>query len=280
MSENCELLTEQTNAESSALDKMSALEIVSLMSREDTRVVDTVRAALPAVASLVEALVSHMKRGGRLFYIGAGTSGRLGTLDAAECPPTFGTDPEMVQAVMAGGSTALTQAVEQAEDSVQDGARELELRGLTANDFVIGISASGTTPFVVGAVRRAAELGAGTGAIFCNPGTALGKVAEHSIVLPVGAEILTGSTRLKAGTATKMVLNMISTASMVRLGHCLGNLMIDVKANNAKLVGRKVRILAEAARISNRRAEEILDSVAGDMRKALKLAQAEAKSQR
>lgn len=265
-------LTESRHPESAELDRFSSLEIVSLMNREDASVVRTLQDALPFVAQAVDAIVERMRQGGRLFYVGAGTSGRLGALDAAECPPTFGTEPELVQCVMAGGMEAFSRAVEHAEDDPAAGAAELDRRGLSDRDFVVGISASGRTPFVLGALRRAREVGAGTGAIFCNPGAAMATEAEHPILLAVGPEILTGSTRLKAGTVTKMALNMLSTASMVRLGRSFGNLMVDVRANSAKLRERRVRILAETAGLGTDEAAGLLERAGGELRVAILMA--------
>lgn len=265
-------LTESCNPESKDLDRLSVQEILALMNREEAHAVEVVREALPSVASLVEAVVDRLAGGGRLFYVGAGTSGRLGALDAAECPPTFGTDPERVQALLAGGIGAFGRAVEHAEDDPESAAAELRRRGLTAGDFVLGISASGRTPYVMGALRLAAEVGAGSGALFCNPGAPLSRLCEHPVLLAVGPEVLTGSTRLKAGTATKMVLNMVSTAAMVRLGHCLGNLMVDLRANSAKLRDRQVRILCERTGLSAGPAGELLEDCDGDLRRALTLA--------
>jgi len=204
--------------------------------------------------------------------VGAGTSGRLGALDAAECPPTFGTEPDRVQALLAGGMEAFGRAVEHAEDDPEAAAAELKRRGLTAGDFVLGISASGRTPYVLGALRLATGIGAGTGAVFCSPGAALSSECQHPVLLAVGPEILTGSTRLKAGTATKMVLNMVSTATMVRLGHCLGNLMVDVRANSAKLRERQVRILCERTGLPAGSAGELLEGCDWDLRRALAVA--------
>lgn len=265
-------LTESRHPESAELDRLSALDIVALMNREDGHVVRVIQEALPAIAGVVEAVVERLRGGGRLFYVGAGTSGRLGALDAAECPPTFGTEPEEVQVVMAGGMEAFGRAVEHAEDDPRAGAAELDRRGLSKRDFVLGLSASGRTPFVIGALRRAREVGAGTAALFCNPGAPMAQAAEHELLLAVGPEILTGSTRLKAGTATKMALNMISTAAMVRLGHCYGNLMVDVRANSAKLRERRVRILAESTGLEPEEAARVLEAAGGDVRLAMVMA--------
>jgi N-acetylmuramic acid 6-phosphate etherase len=251
------------------LDKMSALEIVQLMNRQDHLVVAAVERCLPALADLVEATAARLGQGGRLFYVGAGTSGRLGMLDAAECPPTFGTPPERVQAVLAGGSGAFLKAVEHAEDRYDVGAQEMEQRQVGLNDVVVGISASGRTPFVLGALEQARRSGALTGSLFCNPGCPLELAAEHPVLLEVGPEVVAGSTRLKAGTATKMALNMLSTGVMVRLGKTLGNLMADLTPTCEKLRLRSVRILAHSAGLEWTEAERLLDEAGGDLRKAL-----------
>ena len=198
---------------------------------------------LDAIAVAVERIAEALRKGHRLFYVGAGTSGRLGVLDAAECPPTFGTDPEMVQGIIAGGPVALTRAVEGAEDDAAAGRRDLEARGVGAGDVVVALSASGRTPYCLGALELAKEVGAFTVAVTCNPGSAMGAVADLAIEVVVGPEVLAGSTRMKAGTAQKMVLNMLSTAAMVRLGKCYGNLMVDVRPTNEKLVERARRIV-------------------------------------
>lgn len=262
-------LTEQANPESAGLDQLSALEIVQLMNRQDLTVVAAVEKALPALARLVEACAERMRAGGRLIYVGAGTSGRLGMLDAAECPPTFGTPPELVQAVLAGGPGAFLKAVEHAEDRTEVGAREMAERQVSEQDVVVGISASGRTPFVLGALQAAAERGALTASVFCNPGCPLEKQAQHPILLQVGPEVLAGSTRLKAGTATKMALNMLSTAVMVKLGRTLGNLMADLTPTCEKLRLRSVRILAQSAGLPWEEAERRLEAADGDLRRAL-----------
>jgi len=264
--------TEQRNPNSHELDQMSALEIVSLMSREDHMVMSAVDVALPALARLVEGCAERMSDGGRLFYVGAGTSGRLGMLDAAECPPTFGTPPELVQAVLAGGPQAFLKAVEHAEDDPEAGAAELRSRGLNARDIVVGISASGRTPFVLGALQAARQLGALTASIYCNAAGALGQAAEIPVLLAVGPEVLTGSTRLKAGTATKIALNMITTGTMVRMGKVLGNMMVDLTPTCKKLVQRSVRILAESSGLSWDVAEGLLAAADGDLRVATVMA--------
>ena len=267
-------LTEQANQESADLDTMTGLEIVELMNRQDLVVVQAVQRAAEAIADLIERSAKQLAQGGRLFYAGAGTSGRLGMLDAAECPPTFGTPPDMVQALLAGGSQAFLRAVEHAEDDPAAGAAELQSRGFSGQDVLVGISASGRTPFVIGALRHARALGALTGSIYCNPGAALEKEAEVPVLLAVGPEVLAGSTRLKAGTATKMALNMLSTGCMVRLGKTLGNLMVDLTPTCEKLRIRSVRILAQSCQpaLAWEQAEEILTQAGGDLRVATVMA--------
>src|SRR6202047_2281300 len=239
--------TEQRNAASKNLDRMTATEIVRLMNREDQKVAAAGGREIPAIARAVDAIVGAIRKGGRLIYVGAGTSGRMGVLDAAECPPTFGTSPKLVQAVIAGGSPAITRAVEGAEDSPANAVRDLRKIKLTRNDVVAGVCASGTTPYVVGALRCASKIGAATIAITVNRNTLVARLANVLIATDVGPEILTGSTRLKSGTSQKMALNMLTTAAMARLGHVYENLMIDVKASNQKVSERIVRILAEAS---------------------------------
>jgi N-acetylmuramic acid 6-phosphate etherase len=240
-------LTELRNPASKNLDRMTAMEIVRLMNREDRKVAVAVGRELPAIARAVDAIVARMEEGGRLVYVGAGSSGRIAVLDASECPPTFGTAPERVQALIAGGKRAITQAVEGAEDSKPNAVRDLKKIGLTQNDTVVGIAASGTTPYVVAAVAFAKKHKALTIGISSNRNSPLGKQAALAITLEVGPEVLTGSTRLKAGTAQKMVLNMLSTAVMVRLGHGYDNLMIDLALTNQKLRNRVKRILMESS---------------------------------
>ena len=226
---------------------MSAKEIVRLMNREDRKVAAAVSRELPALARAVDAIVNSIRNGGRLIYVGAGSSGRMAVLDAAECPPTFGTPPKLVQALIAGGRPAVTGAVEGAEDSRANGERDLRANRVTRRDVVVGITASGTTPYVLAALKYARKLRATTVAITVNPQTPVARLAKIVIAPKVGPEVLTGSTRLKAGTAQKMVLNMLSTAAMARLGHVYENLMIDVKPSNQKVSDRIVRILAEAS---------------------------------
>jgi N-acetylmuramic acid 6-phosphate etherase len=239
--------TEQRNPRTRGIDAKSTIEILRAIHREDASVAKAVASALPAIARAVDAIASALHQGGRLFYVGAGTSGRLAALDAAEIPPTFGTPPRMVQAVIAGGRRALTHAVEGAEDDRAKGARDLAARGLQANDAVVGIAASGGTPYVLGALDFAKKVAATTIGLTSNPRTPITQVAQISIVTPTGPEVITGSTRLKAGTAQKLVLNMLSTAAMIRLGRVYDNWMIGVALTNRKLQARGLRILAEAS---------------------------------
>lgn len=250
------LLTEKRNPRSMALDQMSNLEIITLMNQEDYQVIETIKKNTESINRVIEDVVAVFKNGGRLFYIGAGTSGRLGILDAVECVPTFSTNPEMVQGLIAGGVTALTEAVEGSEDSLSLAEADLRQVGLSEKDYVLGISASGRTPYVIGGLNYAKQVGSKTGALSCNSPAEISRYAEQKIELPVGPEVLTGSTRLKAGTAQKLVLNMISTISMIRLGKVFNNLMVDVKPTNKKLVERSKRIIMEATGVSAEVAEE------------------------
>jgi N-acetylmuramic acid 6-phosphate etherase len=262
-------LSEQRNGTSKNLDRMSALEIVRLMNREDGKVAVAVGRELPAIARAVDAIVGAIRNGGRLIYAGAGSSGRMAVLDAAECPPTFGTSPKLVQALIAGGRRAVTGAVEGAEDSLANAERDLREAKLTRRDVVVGITASGTTPYVLAALKFARKLGATTVAITVNTRTPVARLAKILIAIEVGPEVLTGSTRLKAGTAQKMVLNMLSTAAMARLGHVYENLMIDVKPSNHKVSERILRILAEASGKSLSASEHALRQSGHNLRTAL-----------
>lgn len=248
---------------------MTAAEIVRLMNREDRKVAVAVGREIPAIARAVDAIVRGMREGGRLIYVGAGSSGRMAVLDAAECPPTFGISPKRMPALIAGGRRAITAAVEGAEDSARNGERDLRAKKLTSNDVVVGIAASGTTPYVLGALKYARMRGATTVAITTNRQMPMARLAGIAITAEVGPEVLTGSTRLKAGTAQKMVLNMLSTAAMVRLGHVYENLMIDVVQTNEKLWERGLRILAEGSGKSVSKAEQALRAAGHDMRVAL-----------
>jgi N-acetylmuramic acid 6-phosphate etherase len=242
--------TEQRNPRTRGLDRKSSLEIVRALNHEDASVALAVRRELPQIARAVDAIVKAFEVGGRLIYIGAGTSGRLAVLDASECPPTFGTPPRMVQALIAGGERALRHAVEGAEDSAPNGAKDLARAGVTKNDVVVGIAASGSTPYVLGALELAARRGATTVGVTSNPKSALARHAQIAIAPNTGPEAVAGSTRLKAGTAQKMVLNMLSTASMIRMGRVYENWMVGVALTNKKLRLRGARILEEAAGVS------------------------------
>lgn len=239
------LSTEQSDPRYNRIDLLSTEQVARLMNAADSTVPAAVAASVPEISAAIDAVVARMKAGGRLFYVGAGTSGRLAVLDASECPPTFGTDPELVQGVIAGGSPALTRSVEGAEDDQQGGAAAIAERGVGALDSVVGISASGRAPFVLGALAEASRRGALTVGLSCNVATPLSAAALHPIEVVVGAEVVTGSTRLKAGTAQKLVLNMISTIAMVRLGRTYGNTMIEVSAMNSKLADRAARMVSD-----------------------------------
>ena len=261
--------SEQRNAASRNLDRMSAMQIARLMNREDRKVAAAVGRQLPAIARAVDAIVKAIRNGGRMIYVGAGSSGRMAVLDAAECPPTFGTSPKLVQALIAGGRPAVTGAVEGAEDSPANAKRDLRAKKLARRDVLVGITASGTTPYVLAALKYARKRGATTVAITVNQHTPVARLAKILIAIDVGPEILTGSTRLKAGTSQKMVLNMLSTAAMARLGHVYENLMIDVKPSNQKVSARILRILAEASGKSLSAAEHALRQAGHNMRVAL-----------
>ena len=263
------MATETRNAASSDLDIMSSLEIVTLMNREDSGISGAVKAELPRIAQAVDLCVKSIEGGGRIIYIGAGTSGRLGAIDAAECPPTFGVSPDLVVGLIAGGQRIDISLTADREDSPLCGKEDLQGIGLTSADTVVGIAASGRTPYVAGGLEYAKSLGCNTASIACNRGSAIGKIADVAIEVIVGPEVLTGSTRLKAGTAQKMILNMISTASMVRTGKCYRNLMVDVVQTNAKLEARAVGILVEATGLSRAEAQEVLKKAGGSVKKAV-----------
>lgn len=266
------LLTEAHNPRSEAIDSLSSAEIVELMNSEDAKVIEAVHGESQAIAKVIDLTAERLLRGGRLIYVGAGTSGRLGVLDAAECPPTFSTPPSMVIGRIAGGSTALTQAVEGAEDSVEQGTATIDSLQVGPNDVVVGIATSGRTPYVLGAIDRAQTLGAVTVGITCNRPSLLGQRVDVEIAPLVGPEVLAGSTRLKAGTATKLILNMISTGSMVRIGKSFGNRMVDLMPTNEKLRIRTRRILRELGQVDNARAAELLDACQGQLKPAIVMA--------
>ncbi|HUO35502.1 MAG TPA: N-acetylmuramic acid 6-phosphate etherase [Candidatus Acidoferrum sp.] len=267
------LKTEQPNPRSRGLDQKSSLAIVRLMNSEDARVSAAVRRELPKIARAVDAIVESLAKGGRLIYVGAGTSGRIAFLDAAECPPTFGTPPTLVRAVIAGGNRAMRKAVEGAEDSLRNGARDLQRSKLTSRDVVVGIAASGTTPYVLGALKYSRQVGAMTIGLTSNPKSPLARLAQITIAPNTGPEVLSGSTRMKAGTAQKMVLNMLSTAAMVRLGRAYENWMIRMKLTNEKLQKRAARILEQAAGVSASKARHALRQARHDLPVALVMLQ-------
>ncbi len=262
-------LTEQENPRTANISSSSTLDIVRLMNEEDARVAEAVRQVLPAVAHAVDQIVQRIEAGGHLFYIGTGTSGRLGVLDASECPPTFGVSPDLVQAIIAGGYDACYRAVEASEDDAAAGAHDLDQRGFRNADALVGIAASGRTPYTVGAVEYARRLGALTIAITCVPDSAIAQAAEISIAPVVGPEVIAGSTRLKAGTAQKLILNMLSTATMIRLGYVTGNRMTNVQTRNIKLRARAIRILQTEAGLNEQEAQTALDEANGKLPVAL-----------
>src|SRR5882724_6242708 len=263
------LLTEQPNPASEGIDALPSEQIVRIISREDQKVAGAVERQLPAIARAVDVIVSSFERGGRLFYIGAGTSGRLGVLDAAECPPTFNIPPEMVQGIMAGGTAAFSRAAEVSEDDPALGARDLLASGFGSGDVLVGIATSGRTPYVLGAVAKARALGAITCGISCTPDSELSRAVDYPIEPKPGPEVLAGSTRLRAGTATKLVLNMISTAVMIRLGHVYGSWMVNVQPTNQKLTERARRIIRQATGVSAERAAELLTAGGNSVRTAI-----------
>ncbi|MDX3119557.1 MULTISPECIES: N-acetylmuramic acid 6-phosphate etherase [Streptomyces] len=263
------LTTEAFRPDLSEIDRLPTLDIARLMNGEDAGVPAAVAAQLPAIAAVIDAVAERMARGGRLVYAGAGTAGRLGVLDASECPPTFGTAPGQVVGVIAGGPSAVVTSVEGAEDSPELAEADLAALSLTPDDTVIGVSASGRTPYALGAVRYARSRGALTVGLACNPGSALASAADHGVEVVVGPELLTGSTRLKAGTAQKLVLNMISTVAMIRLGKTFGNLMVDVRASNDKLRARSRRIVALATGAGDDTVEAALAAADGEVKNAI-----------
>ena len=264
-----QLITEQRNPNSMQLDSLSAQELVALINREDQQVALAVEKRLPQIASAVEKIVAAFERGGRLVYVGAGTSGRLGVLDASECPPTYGVKPEMVVGLIAGGDHALRHPIEGAEDNVQQGQADLEEIDFSARDVLVGIAASGRTPYVLGALNYAKQLGATTVSIASNPNSKMAEVADIAIETVVGPEVLTGSSRMKSGTAQKLVLNMLTTASMVLIGKCYQNLMVDVQASNKKLKARALKIVMEATECDNEAAANVLAKANGQVKLAI-----------
>lgn len=263
------LATEQLNPATLNIDRMSPLEIVQAMNAEDATVATAIQRELPAIAQAIAAIAGRMRRGGRLIYMGAGTSGRLGALDASECPPTFNVSPDSVVGCIAGGSFALTQASEYMEDSYEAGQSDAEQLHISELDALVGITASGRTPYVLGAVALAKQRGTLTIAVVCNSNTPLGQQTDITIAPLVGPEVIAGSTRLKAGTAQKMVLNMLSTGTMVLLGKTFGNMMVDVQATNQKLHRRAVEIVRQATGMEKDAAEKLLDAANGEVKTAI-----------
>jgi len=267
-------ITEQENPRTAQISSLPTEDVLRLMNQEDAGVAAAIAQVLPEITKAVEGIVKRLQAGGRLFYIGTGTSGRLGVLDASECPPTFGVSPELVQAVIAGGYEACYRAVEASEDDEAAGPRDLQQRGFSQADVLVGIAASGRTPYTVGAVKYARKLGALTIAITCVPGSAITQAAEIPLVAVVGPEVVAGSTRLKAGTAQKLMLNMISTATMIRLGYVTGNRMTNVQTRNVKLQARALRILMAETGLAEAEARAALDASSGDLPLALVMATA------
>ena len=266
------LITEKSNPNTLNLHEMSALEIVQTMNAEDVTISQAVQRALPEIASAVDLIMERLEKGGRLFYVGAGTSGRLGILDASECPPTFGTPPETVQGIIAGGETVIADMEEGAEDDRIAGKAAIQNKKVDRRDAVVGISASGTTPFVLAALETAREQGTGTIGLACNEHSPLLENVDVAIGVPVGPEVLAGSTRLKAGTAQKMVLNMLSTATMVRLGKVYKNRMVDMQATNKKLVSRAEEMVAELGEVSHQTASDLLNQSGNRVKIAIVMA--------
>lgn len=269
-----QLASEQTNAASAAIDRMSALEVVQVMNAEDARVAAAVAAELPHIARTIEEIAARLRQGGRLIYAGAGTSGRLGALDAVECPPTFNVSPDMIVGCIAGGTFAWTTAIEDAEDRADLGEADVVQLGVGERDIVVGITASGRTPYVLGATSEAKKRGALTVGIACNANTPLEQQADIMIAPIVGPEVITGSTRLKAGTAQKMILNMLSTGTMILLGKTYGNLMVDVQATNTKLRQRALTIVCLATDLDAEAAESLLAACDGEVKTAIVAAHA------
>jgi len=263
-------ITEHRNPRTTRIDLATPDEIVALMNAEDRTVADAVATQSDEIAAAITIIEGVFRGGGRLFYVGAGTSGRLGILDASECPPTFGTDPELVQGIIAGGPPAVFRSQEGAEDLPENGAKAIDEHGLRDNDCLVGIAASGTTPFVRGALARAESLGARTMVIACTPlPVEVTRIVDVAIVAVTGPEVVTGSTRLKAGTATKMILNMLTTGAMIRIGKTWGNLMVDLRATNVKLKDRSERILMESCALSREDARTVLEKAGGSVKTAI-----------
>ncbi len=263
------LISEERNPNTMDIDTLGTAEILRVINREDRSVPDAVEKVIPEIARAVDRIVGAFSKGGRLIYVGAGTSGRLGVLDAAECPPTFSVPPDMVIGLIAGGADALVSATEGAEDVEEEGVAALKRIGLTAKDVVVGLAASGRTPYVRAALAYAKALGATTIALSCNPRSSIARIAEIAILPIVGPEVLTGSTRMKSGTAQKLVLNMLTTASMIRIGKCYQNLMVDLKPTNMKLLARAARIVMQATGCTEEQAQEALNRTDNDVKLAI-----------
>lgn len=263
------IATEQRNEQTRHIDRLSTLDMIRLINEEDKKAALAVGAIAPAIADAVDLIAGRLRQGGRLFYIGSGTSGRLGILDAVECPPTYSTDPDMVQGLIAGGYEAIFRAKEGAEDSQDMGRADLAAKAVTAKDVVVGLSASGRTPYVLGGLQYAASVGAATISIDCSPQAPIAQYAQIDLCALVGPEVITGSTRMKAGTAQKMILNMLSTGAMIQLGKVYGNLMVDVKASNEKLRERACRIVMTAAQCGRSEAEQALRQCRGQAKTAI-----------
>jgi N-acetylmuramic acid 6-phosphate etherase len=263
------LITEQRYSESDGIDELPTVGVLQVINAADAGIAAAVGREIPRIAAAVDAIATAIRAGGRLFYIGAGTSGRLGVLDAAECPPTFHVPPELVTGIIAGGSAALSKASEASEDDPEAGARDLAAAGFRKCDILIGIAASGRTPYVLGAVAKAREMGAITGGISCNPHSQLSAAVDFPMEPVPGPEVIAGSTRMRAGTATKMVLNMISTAVMIRLGYVYGNMMVNVQPTNAKLEARARGIIQQATAVNEQRAAQLLDLSGRSVRTAI-----------
>ncbi|SES97137.1 N-acetylmuramic acid 6-phosphate etherase [Natronincola peptidivorans] len=260
------LTTEERNENSKNIDSMSTLEMMEVINKEDRIVVVAIEKQLSNIAAAVDVIAKQLRRGGRLIYIGAGTSGRIGILDASECPPTYGTDPSMVQGLIAGGAEALFKAVEGVEDNQEEGKLDLQKIGFNKEDVLVGIAASGRTPYVIGAMRYANSIEGQTISVTCNTKSEMTRISKIAITPVVGPEVITGSTRMKAGTAQKMVLNMLSTGAMIKLGKAYENLMVDVEATNLKLIERCKRIVTEATGVSREKAEKYLEETDYDVK--------------
>ena len=272
MTNEIKAITEHANPRTKDIDRLKSRSIVRLMNDEDKNVAEAVYRALDRIADAVDLVAERLGAGGRLFYIGSGTSGRLGVLDASECPPTFGVSPDLVRGIIAGGPNALSRSIEGAEDDAEQGGLDLEAAGFTAKDVVVGLSASGSTPYTLGAIQYAKRASAGTISLTCNPSSPLAGAADVNIVIVVGPEVIAGSSRMKAGTAQKMVLNMISTAAMIRMGLVYSNLMSNLVATNEKLRRRAVRIISDETGLDSDEATALFESAGRDLRVGLVMA--------